>query len=60
MGHRAVSIVLQKREFERVGGQDSPHYDVRVITAASRDLEKLIEEGCFRLDLYYRLNVFPI
>ena len=52
--------VLQEREFERVGGQDTLHCDVRVITATSRDLEKLIEEGRFRLDLYYRLNVFPI
>jgi Nif-specific regulatory protein len=52
--------VLQEREFERVGGQDTLRCDVRVITATSRDLEKLIEEGRFRLDLYYRLNVFPI
>jgi Nif-specific regulatory protein len=52
--------VLQEREFERVGGQATLHCDVRVITATSRDLEKLIEEGRFRLDLYYRLNVFPI
>jgi Nif-specific regulatory protein len=52
--------ILQEREFERVGGQATLHCDVRVITATSRDLEKLIEEGRFRLDLYYRLNVFPI
>jgi Nif-specific regulatory protein len=52
--------VLQEREFERVGGQTTLRCDVRVITATSRDLEKLIEEGRFRLDLYYRLNVFPI
>jgi Nif-specific regulatory protein len=52
--------VLQEREFERVGGQVTLRCNVRVITATSRDLEKLIEEGRFRSDLYYRLNVFPI
>jgi Nif-specific regulatory protein len=52
--------VLQEREFERVGGQATLRCDVRVITATSRDLEKLVEDGRFRLDLYYRLNVFPI
>jgi Nif-specific regulatory protein len=52
--------VLQEREFERVGGQATLKCDVRLITATSRDLEKLIEEGRFRPDLYYRLNVFPI
>jgi len=52
--------VLQEREFERVGSQTTLRCDVRVITATSRDLEKLIEEGRFRSDLYYRLNVFPI
>lgn len=52
--------VLQEREFERVGSQQTIHCDVRVIAATSRDLEKRIEEGAFRLDLYYRLNVFPI
>jgi Nif-specific regulatory protein len=52
--------ILQEREFERVGGQNTLRCDVRVIAATSRDLEQLIEEGKFRLDLYYRLNVFPI
>lgn len=52
--------VLQEREYERVGSQTTLRCDVRVITATSRDLEKLIEEGRFRADLYYRLNVFPI
>ena len=51
--------VLQEHEFERVGGQVTLRCDVRLITATSRDLEKLIEEGRFRADLYYRLNVFP-
>ena len=52
--------VLQEREFERVGSQTTQRCDVRVIAATSRDLEALMEEGKFRADLYYRLNVFPI
>lgn len=52
--------VLQEREFERVGGTTTIKTDVRVIAATNRDLETLIEEGKFRQDLYYRLNVFPI
>ena len=52
--------VLQEREFERVGGTDTVHVDVRVVSATHRDLETLISEGRFREDLYYRLNVFPI
>ncbi len=52
--------VLQEREFERVGGTRTVPIDVRVIAATSRDLEELIDRGEFRLDLYYRLNVFPI
>ena len=52
--------VLQEREFERVGGQATLRCDVRIIAATSRDLEKLMEDGRFRSDLYYRLNVFPI
>jgi Nif-specific regulatory protein len=52
--------VLQEREFERVGGAETIRTDVRVITATNRNLEALIEEGKFRQDLYYRLNVFPI
>jgi Nif-specific regulatory protein len=52
--------VLQEREFERVGGVDTIRVDVRVISATHRDLEVLINEGKFREDLYYRLNVFPI
>jgi Nif-specific regulatory protein len=51
---------LQEKEFERVGSQTPIHSDVRVITATSRDLEQMIEQGRFRSDLYYRLNVFPI
>jgi Nif-specific regulatory protein len=52
--------VLQEKEFERVGSQEPIHCDVRVIAATSRNLEQLIEENKFRMDLYYRLNVFPI
>lgn len=52
--------VLQEQEFERVGGTKTIKVDVRVITATNRDLKKAVEEGRFRADLYYRLNVFPI
>ncbi len=51
---------LQEREFERVGGNETIKVDVRVVSATNRNLEKMIEEGEFREDLYYRLNVFPI
>ncbi len=52
--------VLQEGTFERVGGSQTIRVDVRVITATNRNLEKMIEEGRFRIDLYYRINVFPI
>jgi len=52
--------VLQEREFERVGGNQTIRTDVRVIAATNRDLEKAIREGSFREDLYYRLNVVTI
>ncbi len=52
--------VLQERTFERVGGSKSLKADVRVVAATHRKLETMIEEGKFREDLYYRLNVFPI
>lgn len=52
--------VLQERTFERVGGTKTIQADVRIIAATHRNLEVLIEEGKFREDLYYRLNVFPI
>ena len=52
--------VLQEKEFERVGGDKTISTDVRIITATNRDLDQMMEEGLFRQDLYYRLNVFPI
>lgn len=52
--------VLQEREFERVGGNETFNVDVRVIAATNRDLEEAVKEGKFRADLFYRLNVFPI
>src|ERR671924_420501 len=52
--------VLEEQEFERIGSTQSLRSDVRVIAATNRPLEELVEEGQFRADLYYRLNVFPI
>jgi len=52
--------VLQERTFERVGGTKLFTADVRVVAATHRNLEEMIEEGKFREDLYYRLQVFPI
>ena len=60
--HMQVKIlrVLQEKSFERVGGNKSYTTNVRIVAATHRKLEKMIEEGTFREDLYYRLNVFPI
>jgi Nif-specific regulatory protein len=52
--------VLQEKEFERVGGQRTIKIDVRIIAATNKNLEQAVDEGTFRGDLYYRLNVFPI
>lgn len=51
---------LQEKEIERVGGRGTIKVDVRIIAATNRDLEKEIDEGRFRTDLFYRLNIFPI
>jgi len=52
--------VLQEKEFERIGGRSTIKTNVRVIAATNRNLQKEVEKGTFRKDLYFRLNVFPI
>ncbi len=52
--------ILQEKEFDRVGGQRTIKVDVRVIAATNKNLEQAVDDGTFRGDLYYRLNVFPI
>jgi len=52
--------VLQEHTYERVGGTKTMQANVRIIAATHKNLEAMIEEGTFREDLYYRLNVFPI
>ena len=52
--------VLQEKEFERVGGEETLSVDVRIITATHRDLLELVRQGRFREDLYYRLHILPI
>jgi two-component system nitrogen regulation response regulator NtrX len=55
-----VLRVLQENQFERVGGNETITVDVRVIAATNVDVKKAVDEGTFREDLYYRLNVIPI
>jgi formate hydrogenlyase transcriptional activator len=52
--------VLQEQEFERLGSTHTHHVDVRLLGATNRDLAKMVRRSEFRVDLYYRLNVFPI
>jgi len=52
--------VLQEREFERIGDTHTTKVDVRVIAATNSDLQKMVAEGSFREDLFYRLNIIPI
>ena len=60
MAQAKLLRVLQERSFERLGGTVPINVDVRLITATNRNLEEMVEQGTFRRDLYYRLNVFPI
>jgi transcriptional regulator with PAS, ATPase and Fis domain len=52
--------VLQEREFERIGDTHTIKVDVRVVAATNSDLQKMVAEGAFREDLFYRLNIIPI
>ncbi len=52
--------VLQEKEFRPIGAKKTIHIDVRFIAATNRDLKRMVEEGTFREDLFYRLNIFPI
>jgi len=55
-----VLRVLQEKEFERVGGQKSIKVDIRIISATNQDLQKKVQDGTFRMDLFYRLNPIVI
>ena len=52
--------VLQERRFRRLGGTDEVEADIRIIAATNRDLSKMVAEGTFREDLFYRINVIPV
>ncbi len=61
-GHLQAKLlrVIQEGEFERLGGSETLHADVRIIAATNRDLQKAVDTGEFRADLFYRINSFPI
>lgn len=52
--------VLQEKELDKIGGKSNKQIDVRIVTATNKNLERMVEKGTFREDLYYRLNVIPI
>jgi two-component system response regulator HydG len=52
--------VLQTQKFERIGGEQTLSVDIRILAATNKDLLQEVKDGCFREDLYYRLNVIPI
>jgi DNA-binding NtrC family response regulator len=52
--------VIQERQFERVGGTQTIHVDIRIVSATNKNLQKAIQDGVFRQDLFYRLNIFAI
>ncbi len=52
--------VLQEKELNKIGSKSNVSIDVRIIAATNKDLEKMVQNGTFREDLYYRLNVIPI
>ena len=52
--------VLQQKEFQRVGGEETIHVDARVVSATNRDLKDMVAKGQFREDLYYRLHILPL
>lgn len=61
MGTQAKLLrVLEERSFRRIGGTKDIHVDIRIVAATNKELLKAIEEGCFRKDLYYRIQVIPI
>ncbi len=57
---KLLRVISEERAFERVGGSQTLHADVRLIAATNKNLEKLVSEGKFRDDLYFRLNVVKI